>query len=295
MRFKKSKTTAEEELVALIIEGYDLLLWIREDYQKKTRDEKIIRGVEINQAYQARITPWMDKVQASLNSIFPTPLEANSFILTSFPPSEEVSSQQKLENSYPYLRLEAFHNTLRKILETDLGRYTDLPLAMRLYVEDIDSFRNVRDVNPGMVASYLTNGYYLDISEEAIQRAIEEIINEPFHKKDWGGEANDLYTSNIVVRGGRVATAFLLKGNGLRKRKLEMKNCGKNGDQVIHLFQSPAQLFIVQYVGEITESLIRHVEHEVELLRHQDKQAWFCIMNGQDTARVLYAYNKLQL
>ncbi len=42
----------------------------------------------------------------------------------------------------------------------DLDRYTDLPLQERLYVEDIDSFRKVRDINPQMVASVLDNGRF---------------------------------------------------------------------------------------------------------------------------------------
>jgi hypothetical protein len=131
------------------------------------------------------------------------------------------------------------------------------------------------------------------MSEEAIQRALEQIINESSHKKDWGGEENDLYTSNIEIQGQRVAAAFLLKGNGLKKRTMEIADCGKNGDQIVRLVQSPAQLFVVQFVGEISENVIKHIEHEVTLLRHQGKQVWYCIMKGQDTARLLYAYHKL--
>jgi hypothetical protein len=44
---------------------------------------------------------------------------------------------------------------LKQILESDLSRYTDstnLPIKDWLFVEDIDSFRKLRDINPAMVA-----------------------------------------------------------------------------------------------------------------------------------------------
>ncbi len=98
---------------------------------------------------------------------------------------------------------------LKRILDNDLIRYTDLPLGNRLFVEDIDSFRRVRDVNPAMVAGFLKNGY-LDWPEDRIQLAFEQILDVAFHKKDWGGETNDLYTANVIVNGRRTPTAFLL-------------------------------------------------------------------------------------
>jgi hypothetical protein len=60
--------------------------------------------------------------------------------------------------------------------------------------------------------------------------ALEQILNVSFHKKDWSGEGNDLYTANIVLNGERVETAFLLKGNELRRREMWVADCGKNGD-----------------------------------------------------------------
>jgi hypothetical protein len=126
-----------------------------------------------------------------------------------------------------------------------------------------------------------------------VQRAFEEIIGVSFHKKDWGGETNDLYTSDVRYKARRIATAFLLKGNGLRKGTVNIANCGKNGDQLVRLFDSPAELFIVQFVGDIAENVIRDVEGKVENLRRKGKNACYCIMTGLDTARVLCAYGKL--
>src|SRR5205823_14980644 len=135
---------------------------------------------------------------------------------------------------------------LNRLRITSLPEYTDLPLDARHYVEDIDSFRRVRDVNPGTVLAFLKDGY-LDRSEDSVQTALERILDVPFHKKDWGGELNDVYTANLVVNGVRHESAFLLKGNGLRSSTMELRHCGANGDQILRLCSSPARLFVVQF------------------------------------------------
>jgi len=162
----------------------------------------------------------------------------------------------------------------------------------RLYIDDIGSFACVKLISCEMVDDILKNGY-VDLLEDDIQTGIEQIIHEPLHKKDWGGEYNDLYTTNILFRGRRISTAFLLKGKGLKKGILELCDCGKNGDQILRLLESPAQLFVVQFVGNISESVIKDLEGKVNELRSRGKTAWYCIINGQDTARLLRAYNKI--
>jgi hypothetical protein len=163
----------------------------------------------------------------------------------------------------------------------------------RLYVEDIDSFCKVRDVDPAAVSHLLSDEGYLDRSEDFIQTALEQILTVPFHKKDWGGEISDLYTANIVVNGLRTPTAFLLKGRGLKRKVLEIRDCGQNGDQLVRLFDSPAQLFVVQFVGKVSENVIKDVQGKVSERRSRGEPVWYCIMDGQDTARVLHAYGKL--
>lgn len=165
-------------------------------------------------------------------------------------------------------------------------------IKARLFLDEIDSFSKIREVSPDVVAPLLNNGY-LDMSEDAVQHALEQILAVSFHKKDWGGEVNDLYTPNVLVDGTRRATAFLLKGNGLQKKTMEIKNCGANGDQVVRLFQSPADLFVIQFVGNISEAVIHHTESEVARLKAQGRHVQFVTIDGQDTARLLYAYGKL--
>jgi len=90
-------------------------------------------------------------------------------------------------------------------------------LPERLHVDDIDSFAKVRDVTLADVDAYTHRGY-LDIAEERVQLAIEAILSESLHKKDWGGEENDLYSSNVVYRSQRRSTAFLLRATALKRR-----------------------------------------------------------------------------
>ncbi len=163
---------------------------------------------------------------------------------------------------------------LNQLRLRSLPEYTDLPLDARLYVEDIDSFRKVRDVNPATARKFLKNGYF-DRSEDSVQTALERILSVPFHKKDWGGEQNDLYTANLAVNGSRHETAFLLKGNGLRSATMEIKHCGANGDQIWRLCTSPARLYVIQFVGTISEAVISDIDGKVRHYRSQGKDAWY--------------------
>jgi hypothetical protein len=105
---------------------------------------------------------------------------------------------------------------------------------------------------------------------------------------------NDLYTANVEINGARRPTAFLPKGSG-KKSVMQIKDCGKNGDQVVRLFQSPADLFVIQFVGNSSEAVIQHAHSEIARLKTQGREAHFLIIDGQDTARLLYAYGKITL
>jgi hypothetical protein len=295
MRLRIHVATANEELIALINEGYDVISAMRTDYKqrkemgtyddKKDLDEIVIPG-----------NAWLNKVAESLGRIFPTQLETNLFkdpdTLFGTVGTEIVYASGDFRYDQAIRNCRRWVSGLNKIRLQSLPEYTDLPLDTRLYVEDIDSFRKVRDVNPSTVMDLLDGGF-LDRSEDSIQTALERILAVAFHKKDWGGEINDLYTSNVIINSRRRETAFLLKGNGIRNRTMQISDCGHNGDQILRLCESPAELFVIQFVGNISEAVIKDIDGKIRQMRSQGKDVWYCIIDGQDTARILRAYNEL--
>jgi hypothetical protein len=280
--------TANEELVALVNEGYAALSAVQAAYQTRKQTSTYNDSKDVDDLV-APVNAWANKVVESLGRIFPTQLETHLFLDPEIP-FGAVSGDYNYQSTLKRCRY--FVRGLNKIRLQSLPEYTDLPLDARLYVEDIDSFRKVRDVNPGTVMDVLVDGY-LDRSEDSIQTALERILSVPFHKKDWGGELNDLYTANLLINGTRHETAFLLKGNGLRSSTMEIKHCGVNGDQILRLCNSPARLFVIQFVGRISEAVVSDIDDKVRHARSQGRDAWYCIMDGQDTARVLRAYGEL--
>ena len=74
---------------------------------------------------------------------------------------------------------------------------------------------------------------------------------------------------------------------------MTIADCGHNGDQIVRLFDTPADLFVVQYVGPISDLLIKDVQGKTVQLQSNGKTAHFLIMDGQDTARLLNAYGKM--
>lgn len=291
MRLKRSRIFAEEELIDIINHGYKIHNEVWDEYQNLEKSKSYNPEVHNSQFYKI-VDGWLQLVENLLKDIFPTELELNYFFQRSSSSGVAYLNLNEDFGRLIYETVPKFIERLRRIFEVDLNRYTDMPIQNRLYIEDIDSFRNIRDINPAMVSHLLNNGY-LDLSEDQIQLSFEQILNVSFHKKDWGGEINDLYTANLIVNGKRRATAFLLKGNGLKRNLLRIRDCGKNGDQIVRLFDSPAELFVIQFVGNVDEMVIKDVESKVEERKSKGKNAYYLIIDGQDTARILYAYGNL--
>jgi hypothetical protein len=288
MRLRVHTAAANDELVALINEGYDAIAAVQSRYAERKSAGTFDDSKHVGEVVEP-INTWINRVVAALDRIFPTKLETNLFLNPDSPfgaVSGDYQYQSAIARSRDFLR------GLDRIRTRSLPEYTDLPLDVRLYVEDIESFQKVRDVNPATVLGALKNGY-LDRSEDSIQSALERILSVPMHKKDWGGEQNDLYTGNVLIAGARRETAFLLKGNGLRNATMEIRHCGANGDQLLRLCNSPARLFIVQFVGNISEAVVADIDGKIRQARTAGRDAWYCIMDGQDTARVLKAYGEL--
>ena len=155
----------------------------------------------------------------------------------------------------------------------------------RISVEDIDSFRRTKMVKQPTVDPR-------SLSERDFKAGIQRIIGETGKYQDWGGEGNDLFTTAIRVGGKRLAAAFGLKGPGAAG-VLTMKKLGKNGDQIVSLFQSPADLYVLQYCGQIHESVIKEMKVHADIKSvYEQRRVLYATINGDDTSRLLQSYAK---
>ena len=150
-------------------------------------------------------------------------------------------------------------------------------------IDDIDQFAAARKVKNAPVRV---------ISERAFKDGVQKLIGEKGKFQDWGGEPNDLFTTRVKLKGKRVTTAFAFKGPGT-SGILTPGKLGKNGDQIQRLFLSPAEIFIVQYHGQIAQSVVEQMKAFATLNSvREGKQILYGIIDGADTLRLLAAYSK---
>ena len=79
--------------------------------------------------------------------------------------------------------------------------------AERVFLEDIDSFSQAVSIDPHTASQVSLDSIY----EDDVKNALIEIIGERFIPTHSATEKSDLYTSQVVLKGQRVPTAFLLK------------------------------------------------------------------------------------
>jgi hypothetical protein len=65
---------------------------------------------------------------------------------------------------------------------------------------------------------------------------------------------------------------------------------GKNGDQIQRLFNSPAEVFFVQYEGEIGERVIELMEQLATAKAIMGGKIFFGVIDRSDTYRLRLAY-----
>lgn len=163
-------------------------------------------------------------------------------------------------------------------------------------MREIDSFRAVIDVPPERVGGL---SYPLQVPEVTVKQILAEILAEPFVRKDYGGEMDDLFTSRMVLADREVTASFLLKGPGLKGRGatggLTLAGLlGHNGDQIERMMTQPAEVFVVQYVGTVAESVRQRLNDAIIARRNEGNQyAVGSVWDGVDTARLLTAYGYL--
>jgi len=157
--------------------------------------------------------------------------------------------------------------------------------ARYITVDDIESFSHVTTAG-------VEPGDYTPISEARFKAGIAKILGESGKFKDWGGERNDLYTNRVRISGKRYAAAFAFKGPGT-KGILTPARMGRNGDQIQRLFKTAASVFIVQYWGQMAESVVEQMEEFAKAKSAvEGTVVFFGIIDGDDSNRLLKAYPK---
>lgn len=221
----------------------------------------------------------LDLIRRKGKNTFDITIDGNDFIKQKIRSTPQEAALYSLSVNLRDEMKEGFNSILQQ-LKIESPIITD---RVELFVDDIDSFSEVRSISRSMVKEPVLN-------EDFVQIKLEEILGEPWHKKDWGGESCDLYTSNLRVKGKRYRAAFLLKGSGTKGR-LTIAKCGKNGDQIQRLFKCPADVFIIQHISEIDETVIEEARQKTISVRLRNPKTRFCIIDGLDTQRLIQAYS----
>lgn len=156
-----------------------------------------------------------------------------------------------------------------------------------LHVSQIDQFAKVRSVHESELRapSLLP---LKSIPEHQIKAAIIDMLGEEIIPKDWGGEQSDVFTTNTSVDNRPVTSAFLLKGPA-KFSEMRMNHLGKNGDQIVRLYDEPADLLILQHCHKVSSAVRKTMRAFAETVQRPRQ---FVIIDGYDTMRLLKAYGK---
>lgn len=155
--------------------------------------------------------------------------------------------------------------------------------ATQISIDEIESFKKVRRVD----SSELLDD---DVSESDFRDGVKRVLGELGHFADWGGEQNDLFATRLRLRGKRRTTAFAFKGPAT-KGVLTPAKCGKNGDQIQRLLESPATVFLFQYNRQIAPSVLTQMKTHAALHSVYSRQEIFYgIIDGHDSKRLVTAY-----
>jgi hypothetical protein len=155
--------------------------------------------------------------------------------------------------------------------------------ATHLTIDDIGNFAKVKS---------FASQANVKMAETKFKNGVAKILGEHGKFKDWGGETRDLSSNQLKIDGKRKNVAFAFKGPG-KTGKLTPGKMGVNGDQIQRLVKCPSEVFIVQYWGDIEDSVLEQLKDLVTLKSYfEDKELWYGIINGNDSARLIAAYPK---
>jgi hypothetical protein len=154
--------------------------------------------------------------------------------------------------------------------------------AHYITVDDVDSLSRVGRVRATPEPAPL--------AERKFKQGMQRILGEKGQFEDWGGEGNDLWTTRVRFGNKRRRAVFAFKGGGT-KGKLVPGKMGKNGDQIQRLFRSAADVFFVQYWGQIDESVVEQMQLLATAKSYAEgRDIWLGVIDGADSQKLIEAY-----
>ncbi len=150
-------------------------------------------------------------------------------------------------------------------------------------VEDLQEFSKAKNIRS-------TAGLRPErLSEKKTKDGILRLLGETKTPKDWGGENNDIFTDRVTLFGKKRRAAFALKGPAQTGALVPAK-MGKNGDQIQRLFDTPASIFVVQYEGEVKESIYKLMEELAKARAITGGEIFWCVIDDDGMKRLRKAY-----
>jgi hypothetical protein len=131
----------------------------------------------------------------------------------------------------------------------------------------------------------------ITLPEVTVRKAFEQALGESFHATDSGVESCDTFSLQGSHDGKQCAIAAMFKGARDKSLKwpLQVAGCGKNGNQVVKLFEVPADVHIVQANGPLDPTLVKHIQDTADAHSARGKSVKFMLIDGVSTARLLRA------
>jgi len=188
-----------------------------------------------------------------------------------------LAANRQARERVPTKRRPAATTTVRLQISTRIAK------TKQVTVDDIHSFAKVRKIRT-------VPAKRLALPEKAFKEGIQRIIQEFGTFNDSPGERFDLLSTRVVLNSSRIATAFAFKGPG-KKGVLRPASLGRNGDQIQRLFHSEAELFLLQYWGQVDESVVEQMRvFATARSVHTGERVRYGVIDGRDSDRLVLAY-----
>jgi len=223
------------------------------------------------------------QTRVAVNGRKTTAYETIGWVRTNKPKILQLSKKKKDLDKYETKTNPRSSNN--KTFEIKL-RLNSKPAKVKMVrVEDIGEFKKVKGVKK--VNSVTPER----LSENDFKNGLVKLLGLRTAPKDWGGEINDIFAATILIGKRKMRGAFALKGPA-KKGPLSPGMMGKNGDQIQRLFRSPADFFVVQYEGEIQQSVYEQMETFARAKSALGTDVHYAVFDDNASKKLRVAYPK---